>query len=663
MPLLPGRDRRTSYRMFCLPQENLKTPTSSENHFQHLRNLLRLEEAEEISQFKNEYLNLSLEEREKRGKALLRLKILESHYSPGGHHLLTFGFADGRKIPLYTFDAGDVLQIEREGEGFLDLPPGTVYEKSSDSITVAFDWTRPEEILAEDALYHLTPSPSKYTYRKMFDALKEVSEAKHGRLAFFRDLILGLKKPAEGDPIPLEKIPFFNSRLNAWQKEAVRKALEAPDVSLVHGPPGTGKTTALIEIIRQAISAGDFVFATAPSNTACDHLLECLVENGIAALRLGHPARIMEHLRDHTLDFKLASHPDTKRVEEMEFDLERCYLIRQRHKDRRSLGREEREDLSDRIKQLKSDIRALEHSIFERVLAEAPVMVGTLTSARDRIFEEKAFNLLVMDEATQATEPSSWIPLLRAKKVVLAGDHFQLPPTVLSKEAEAGGLGITLFERLYPLLDERFKTLLKIQYRMHEKIMNFSSQKFYGGELIADESVRRHNLADLAHVEQAPETEEVFLYLDTAGRGFEEMLEPASESRYNPEEANLVLGVLKRLLELGVKPEEIAVISPYSAQVRLLASKAQYPGLEVDSVDGFQGREKEVVILSLVRSNVEGEMGFLTDVRRMNVAMTRAKRKLVVVGDSATLSSIKFYRDFIQYSESIGAYRSSWEML
>jgi ATP-dependent RNA/DNA helicase IGHMBP2 len=295
------------------------------------------------------------------------------------------------------------------------------------------------------------------------------------------------------------------------------------------------------------------------------------------------------------------------------------------------------------------------------VLAEARVIIGTHASAADYLLKKRTVDLVVMDEASQATEPSAWIPLLRAQKAVLAGDHFQLPPTVRSKDAEAGGLAVTLFERFQRIAGEAFKTLLRVQYRMHEKIMNFSSRQFYQGQLIADDSVKSHCLADLEGVTRHPETEEAFVFLDTAGRGFEEKREPGSESRYNPEEAGLVTAQVQKLLELGVRPEDMAVISPYSAQVRYLTLKIDEPRIEVDSVDGFQGREKEVVILSLVRSNMEGEMGFLADTRRMNVAMTRAKRKLFVIGDSATLCVIPFYQNFIQYSESIGAYRSSWE--
>lgn len=634
----------------------------TEDHFSHLEKLLRIEEEEERKLFEEEFLKKSPEEREKSGLALLHLVLVESHYSPGGHFLFTFSYPGGRPIPVYSFDIGDVVEIEKEAAEPVKVYGGTVYDKTKDVITVAFDRVKPEAF-TPDGVYHLSRSSSRGPYRRMYDALDMVRRARHSRVSYLRDVTLGLKEATAGDPIPIEKIVFFNPKLNHWQKEAVRRALEAQDVALVHGPPGTGKTTVLIEIIRQNVSADRLVMATAPSNTACDHLLECLVGAGINALRLGHPARILEHLRDHTLDFKLAKHPDVKKVEALEFELDRCFVQRGRKRERGMMNREGEQDLKERITDLKGEIRSLEDSIFDRVIHEAEVIVGTLSSAGDAIFGGRELDLLIFDEATQAMEPASWIPLLRAKKAILAGDHFQLPPTIRSRKAEEGGLGVTLFERLYDKLTPEFRSLLRVQYRMNEKIMNFSSGKFYDWQLIADNSVKNHTLSDLSHVTRAPETEEVFLFLDTAGRGFEEMLEPASESRYNPEEASLVGQLLKRLLHLGVKPEEVAVISPYSAQVRLMASQFALPGLEIDSVDGFQGREKEVVVLSLVRSNVEGEMGFLTDTRRMNVAMTRARRKLVVIGDSATLSSIPFYRDFIQYAESIGAYKSSWEMM
>ena len=256
----------------------------------------------------------------------------------------------------------------------------------------------------------------------------------------------------------------------------------------------------------------------------------------------------------------------------------------------------------------------------------------------------------------------SWIPITRGKKIIMAGDHFQLPPTVRSQAAEDKGLGISLFERYYEILPEDSRALLVQQYRMHEKIMNFSSREFYGNKLVADESVRHHVLADLPGVEKTEDTTEPLLYIDTAGKGFEEKLESGSESRYNPEEAGLVLRLLQKMTALGVPPEEIAVISAYSAQVRLLASRTPDPRIEIDSVDGFQGREKELVIVTLVRSNLLGEMGFLADTRRMNVAMTRAKKKLIVIGDSATLASLKFYKDFLRYAEETGSYKSLWEL-
>ncbi len=641
-----------------MSRPSVKPPSlNPQSHFARLSQLVKLEEAEELAQFREEFLKRTPQEREVAGKALLNLVLKEIHYSPAGHYLLSFSYADKRRLPLYSPDIGDLVSVSQDPSGFFDTPTGTVYEKDREVITVAFDWEPPDWI-QEKEIYHLNISGSRFTAKKIHEALKQAALARDNRLAFLRDLCLGAHPPAPREKVPVSKLSFFNPHLNLWQKEAVSMALGSGDVALIHGPPGTGKTTVLIEIIQQAVASGQFVFATAPSNTASDHLLECLVASGIPALRLGHPARILRHLRDHTLDFKLAGHPLAPAITQLEEQLEG--LHHKRHRSRR-VQRGEKINFSRELERLKSEIKALQSQLFDQVIREAPVIVGTLVSGGDPILRRKSLDLLVMDEASQATEPVSWIPILRAQKVIFAGDHYQLPPTVISKKALEQGLGVTLFERLHAILGDEWKGLLRVQYRMNEKIMNFSSREFYGGQLIADETVRHHVLADLPNVQRDAETEEAFLYLDTAGRGFEEKLEPGSESRYNLEEANLVLRHLKKLLERSVRPEQIAVVSPYSAQVRLIASRSPDPGIEVDSVDGFQGREKEAVIVSLVRSNTEGEMGFLTDTRRMNVAMTRAKRKLLVIGDSATLGRIDFYRDFIKYAESIGAYRSSWE--
>ncbi len=639
-------------------------PITPEKYFTRLAGLIAAEEAEEIMRRQQEFVSKTPEERERAGQALLGLELCETHYSAGGHRLLSFRYSGSRPLPVYSPEPGDMVSLSENPYDFSDAPAGTVYEKEDDTITVAFNSELGPRFENREAVYSLNIAANRATYQKMREALSRLQNAQHDRKAFFRDLVMGTRKPESYDPLPLEQIKFFNQRLNKWQKEAVRTALAVRDIALLHGPPGTGKTTVLVEIIRQYVSQDKFVFAAAPSNTACDHLLEQLVAAGIPALRLGHPARIMRHLRPHTLDYRLAAHPAAKEANEMEALLQRLIKQRDRRSSRGSgMDRDERRAVADEMRDLKNRIRDLDDAVFYEVFHQAPVMVGTLTAAGDRFFEKRPIDILVMDEATQAQEPSAWISMQRAQKIILAGDPFQLPPTVRSRAAAEGGLGVTVFEKLDRNLGAEWKAMLRMQYRMHEKIMNFSSREFYQNLLVADESVRAHVLADLPGIQRNAETEEAFIYLDTAGRGFEEEFEPGSGSRFNKEEARLVADQLKKLIEAGVKPADIAVISPYSAQVRLLTRLLNHPGLEVDSVDGFQGREKEAVILSLVRSNVEGEMGFLTDTRRMNVAMTRARRKLVVVGDSATLANIPFYRDFIQYAESIGAYHSVWESL
>ncbi len=630
------------------------------NHFKFLKELVRLEEDEENESIRKEFLELSPKERELRGKALLNMRVRERHFSPAEHELATFTRVDQRPLPLFSLEIGDIVNVISSDDPKHDYAYGTVYEKDAESLTVAFNQS-PPEWLVEDSLCELHRSVNRVTYKRMLEALDAVFETQNTRLAHFRDISLSEKK-AESVPLEAGSIRWLDTGLNDSQKKAVLKALAARDVALVHGPPGTGKTTALIEIIRQSLLKKQSIFVTAPSNTACDNLLERLVEKNIVALRLGHPARISAILREHTMDFRVALHPLARSISEARAELGRLFKKEERYKDRRSPGREAERDVRREISFLKQEVRNLRKEIFELVMKETDVFVGTPASIQDKSIRDKFFDLVVIDEATQATEPITWIPITVAKKVVMAGDHFQLPPTVRSKKAEEKGLGVTLFERYHAILEDGSKALLDRQYRMNEKIMGFSSKQFYENRLIADESVRSQTLAGLRGVTRSEDTESPLLFIDTAGKDFEEKLEEGSESRYNPEEAELVLTELKKLLDLGVPPAEIAVISPYSAQVRLLASRSPHPRIEIDSVDGFQGREKELVIVSLVRSNIEGEMGFLADTRRMNVAMTRARRKLVVVGNSATLSSIPFYKSFISYAEAAGGYKSAWQL-
>lgn len=638
----------------------MKPVSDASEHFDHLARLLCLEEKEEDAEFQSEFLNKTAEEKEQAGKALLHLRLVDSHFNPAGHRLLTFRYDDARPLPIYSLDTGDVVQLFDEFDLTRHPAGGTVYDREANEITVAFSRELPEWV-SEKNLHRLSVSTNRTTYRRMCEALAEVRDAENCRLAYMRSVLLGIKKPLLGDPVRRGNISFFGAGLNDSQKKAVTVALEALDVALVHGPPGTGKTTVLVEIIRQARRMGKSLLVSAPSNAACDHLVACIAATGEPVLRLGHPARMAKHLRPYSLDFKLASHPYARQINELESELRDLLKKRDRHRERRALSRDKREGLHQNAQDLRKEIRILEGEIFSQVWNESDIVVATHTGAGDPLLERKHFDWVIMDEATQSVEPNSWIPVLRAGKVILAGDHWQLPPTVRSKEAEDQGLGVTLFERLQALLGEESKTLLTVQYRMNEKIMTFSSAKFYDGKLAADPSVQFHVLSGLKGVQSCPETEEPLLFLDTAGKGFEEQVEAGSESRYNPEEAGLVVREFEKLCLAGVSPRDIAIISPYSAQVKLLASRIPNPEIEIDSVDAFQGREKEAVIVSLVRSNLEGRMGFLTDVRRMNVAITRARRRLTIIGDSSTLSAIPFYKHFIQYAESVGGYRSAWE--
>jgi len=538
---------------------------------------------------------------------------------------------------------------------------GVVSARSNRSIQVAIDnWISGD-------VFDLDLAGDEVSRNRERLALQAVSQAR-GRLAELRQIILGELDPTNfklRQPRFLERRPSVTLDgqlcvgLNAAQREAIRFALSAEDIAIIHGPPGTGKTTSVVEFIRQAVARGEKVLACAPSNTAVDNLLERLAASGQRVVRVGHPARVKEELRIHTLDAIVAEHENMRVVRELLKDAEALYQKADRY-TRAKPARGAKQDMRREAKDLKAESRQLERQAINHVLDIAEVVCAT-TAIDDAVLGDRKFDWVVLDEACQTTEPASWIPLMRGERILLAGDHCQLPPTVVSKDAGQEGLARSMMERLVETYGAAITRQLDVQYRMHDAIMRFSSAQFYADTLIADELVCGHLLSHLSGVKSSPWTDEPMTFIDTAGADCNEEAELDGSSRCNPAEGRLVISKVQQLQEAGVAAGDIAVISPYAAQVRWLRERAPDPAIEIDTVDGFQGREKEAIVISLVRSNRECEIGFLTDTRRMNVALTRARRKLIVIGDSATLGGHLFYAALLDYFQKIDGYHTIWE--
>ena len=627
---------------------------AGEDHFLRLARLLELESQAEARQLLEAVQRLAPGDAEASGLSLTDLVVRDEYAGLGGRFILTLGKRDrSRPLPWTRLQVGaPVLLSAQDGASGWR---GVVCERDETSLRVAFN--EPPDEGRSAAAYRLDLAADEAARLRQRQALDRARSAHDDRLSELRRTLLGEAPPSFG---PAPDLTPLDAALNDSQREAVRFALSAADLAVIHGPPGAGKTTTLVELVRQAVRRGDRVLVCAPSNLAVDNLLERLVACGEKALRLGHPARVLPGLREHTLDLIVEDHPDVRQARK--FVKEAFALFRQAGKWTRAKPEPgSRRDMRQEARALLADARRMEAQAVESVLNATPVLCATTTGLDSEVIGQRRFDLLVLDEACQTTEPGCWVPLLRAGRVVLAGDHCQLPPTVVSPEAAREGFGVSLFERVVALYGEEVTRRLDVQYRMHEAIMTFSSRQFYGGTLRADASVAAHRLCDLPGVESNALTQSPVQFIDTAGAGYEEEREPDGESRLNPQEAALVARKVGALLAAGVAPGAVAVIAPYAAQVRRLRELLPVPGLEIDSVDGFQGREKEAVVLSLVRSNAEGEVGFLADVRRTNVALTRARRKLLVVGDSATLAALPFYRELFEYFEAAGAYHTVWE--
>jgi hypothetical protein len=630
--------------------------SGAEDHFQRLARLLELESEAEARRIRDGARRLGSEEAERTGEAVVGLTVVEESSGLGGRCLLTLAKRNRTQpLPLNRLEPGAPVLLSDEGDPKSEGWRGVVCERGQSSLCVALH-EPPDEPQGAPS-YRLDLSPDEAARQRQLAGLQRVRGADRERLAELRRVLLGETPPAFHPEIPLAPL---DGSLNPSQQDAVRFALSAADLAVLHGPPGTGKTTTVVEFIRQAVRRDEKVLACAPSNLAVDNLLERLLHFGENAVRLGHPARVLPGLREHTLDLMAEEHDDTRRARKLA--RQAFALFRQAGKWTRARPEPgSRQQMRQEARELLADARRLEGQAVERILNGAAVLCATLTGLDSEVLGRREFDVAVIDEASQSTEPACWVPLLRCRRVVLAGDHCQLPPTILSPQAQREGFGVSMMERLAALYGGAVTRRLDVQYRMHETIMAFASRHFYDDALQAHESVRGHLLSDLPGVAGNALTQTAVELIDTAGAGFDEETEPGSESRRNPQEADLTCRKVRALLASGVAPEAVAVIAPYAAQVRLLRQRLSVPGLEIDSVDGFQGREKEAVVVSLVRSNPEGEVGFLADVRRMNVALTRARRKLLVIGDSATLSIHPFYQSLLEYMESVGAYRSVWE--
>lgn len=601
-------------------------------YFTHLLNLLQAEQAADEALFTKLTTGTSAAQRRDTGLCWYPVAIRNTEPVRGDYLNVELERTSHKELPhQFRFGSQVALFSNHNPDERVN---GTVTYLGADRIKITLlteelpDWADKGK-LGIDLLF------DTYSYQEMRDAVKTAAKT-DARLV---RVLTGQESPS------FTPVNYSNNRLNASQEAAVRLALGAQDLAIIHGPPGTGKTTTLVAAIKAIIETGEQkILVVAPSNTAVDLLSEKLSEEGLNVLRIGNPVRVSEHLQQLTLDSKVAGHLDMKEAKKLR--KKAAEFKNMAHKYKRSFGRAEREQrkaLFDEAHRIMRDVTRIEEFVSDDVISKAQVITATLVGANHYTISKLKFKTIVIDEAGQALEPAAWIPILKAERVVLAGDHLQLPPTVKSG---LSGLTTTLLEKCVNLHPAAV-SLLNEQYRMNTQIMGFSSEKFYDNRLNAHPSVANRIL----RADDKP-----FTFIDTAGAGYDETTTGTSTA--NADEAAFIV---RHITSMTYSNVSIAVISPYREQVTLLRNLLAGTSVEVNTVDGFQGQERDVVYISLTRSNAEGSIGFLSDYRRMNVAITRARAKLVLVGDSATLAKTAFYSELIGYAEQLGGYESVWD--
>lgn len=640
------------------------------------RTLLQLEYYTEKEAFRKLTEQMGMQRKVKRGDAWFPLQVGKSFYNSLNQTAIEVFRTTDQDIE-HNFEFGRPVMFFRS-EGSEELKyfsfTGTVSYVDGDRMVVTVPDSAPLlELQQSTDPIGVQLSFDETSYKLMFEALDRVMKAKNNRLAYLRDLFYSHQKAGRFSFEPM-KFPW----LNPTQERAVNEVLWAKDVAIVHGPPGTGKTTTLVEAINETLMRESQVLVCAQSNMAVDWISEKLVDRGINVLRIGNPTRVNDKMLGFTYERRFESHPDYPQL----------WAIRKAIRELRKNRKKGSENYHQKMDRLKSRAAEIELRINAELFGEARVIACTLVGSAHRLLEGMKFGTLFIDEAAQALEAACWIPMRRASRVILAGDHCQLPPTVKSIAALRAGLGKTLMERIAENKPE-VVTLLKIQYRMNDEIMRFSSDWFYGGKVESAPQIKYRSVLDYDHPitwidtsneenqitiegEDAPEdsastSSSVSAANQNSDLNFKEQFVGESFGRINKAEAELTLLTLaeyftkigkQRVLEERI---DVGIISPYRAQVQYLKKlikkyeffKPYRRLISVNTVDGFQGQERDVILISLVRSNDEGQIGFLKDLRRMNVAMTRARMKLIILGNKDTMTKHPFYKKLWEYVEAI----------